>query len=128
MQLGVLTRLLSSTSLLNHSLEKDYQALSVAELLQQVKAAVCPTWYGKFVQEEKKPDPYGSTSHSTYGSSSQGGFGGYSSRGFSQPSIKQQLPHTPHECPAPGNAFHVAIQSIAQEVSGVWSGLCLKSY
>lgn len=40
MQLGALTRLLSRTSLLNHSLEKDYQALSVAGLLQEVVAAV----------------------------------------------------------------------------------------
>jgi hypothetical protein len=45
MQLGALTRLLNSTSLLHHSLEKDYQALSVRQLLEKVRAAVCPVWY-----------------------------------------------------------------------------------
>jgi hypothetical protein len=102
MQLGALTRLLSSTLLLNHSLDKDYQALSVAKLLQEVMAAECPTWYGMFVQEEKN-DHYRYT-------------------------VKQQLPHKPHECPAPGNAFNIAVSSIAQGVGQVWLGLCLKSY
>jgi len=122
MQLGALTKLLSRTSLLNHSLEKDYQALSVAQLLQEVRAAVCPTWYGMFVQEEKKPDLRGSTGYSTYHAP------GFSPSVFGQPPVKQQLPHKPHECPAPGNAFHVAIQLIAQEVSRVWFGLCVKGY
>jgi hypothetical protein len=45
MQLGALIRLLNSTSLLNHSLEKDYQALTVEQLLKEVKVAACPTWY-----------------------------------------------------------------------------------
>jgi hypothetical protein len=49
MQLGALTRLLNSTSLLHHSLEKGYQALSVRQLLEKVKAAVCPTsTYGQY--------------------------------------------------------------------------------
>jgi hypothetical protein len=49
MELGALTRLLNSTSLLHHSLEKDYQALSVRQLLEKVKAAVCPTsTYGQY--------------------------------------------------------------------------------
>jgi hypothetical protein len=45
MNLGALMILLDSTSLLHHSLEEDYKALSVEQLLKQVKAAVCPTWY-----------------------------------------------------------------------------------
>lgn len=99
MQLGALTRLLNSTSLLNHSLEKDYQALSVGQLLKEVKAAVCPTWYGMF---KKKHEPYGYHN--------------------------QQLTHTPHECPAPGNTFHVAIESIANEVGKASGGLSITNY
>jgi hypothetical protein len=44
MKIGALILLLDSTSLLHHSLEEDYEALSVEQLLKQVKAAVCPTW------------------------------------------------------------------------------------
>lgn len=47
MQLGALIRLLNSTSLLNHSMEKVYQALSVEQLLKAIEVAVCPTWYDK---------------------------------------------------------------------------------
>jgi hypothetical protein len=45
MQLGALTRLLNSTPLLNHSLEKDYRILSVGQLLGEVEAATCPAVY-----------------------------------------------------------------------------------
>ncbi|KAK5651016.1 hypothetical protein OQA88_2097 [Cercophora sp. LCS_1] len=114
MQLGAITRLLSSASLLNYSLEKDYQALSVAELLQQVTAAVCPTI---FVQEEDKPDPCSSTSRKSFRRSN-----------LSQQTIELRLPHEPHKCPAPGNAFDVAIQLIAQEVRRFLFGLSVKSY
>jgi hypothetical protein len=99
MQLGAITRLLNSTSLLNHSLGMDYQALSVGQLLKEVDAAVCPTWYGMF---EQKHEPYGY--------------------------YKQQLTHKPHECPAPGNTFHVAIKSITNEVDKASRGLSITNY
>ena len=44
MQLGALAKLLDGTSLLNHSPEKEYQALSVKQLENRVQVAVCPTW------------------------------------------------------------------------------------
>ena len=103
MQLGALTRLLNSTSLLYHSVEKDYQALSVGELLKQLETAVCPTWYGMFVQ---KQEPYNS---------------------FNQYNNKK-LTHNPHECPAPGNSFYVAISSIIAEVNGALRGLSITNY
>jgi hypothetical protein len=62
MQLGALTLLLNSTSLLSYSVEEKYQALSVRQLLDQVGAAVCPT-YGT---QEKKPSDYGYYHHQPY--------------------------------------------------------------
>ena len=115
MQLGALTRLLSSTSLLHYSPSQEYEALSVSQLLKEVEAAVCPTWYSMFVQKETKPDHY---------SSNFGGFGASAS----QPPIQQQLPHKPHECVPPGNAFRATMQSITQEVYWGWFGLSIKSY
>jgi hypothetical protein len=98
MQLGTLTQLLNSTSLLNHSLEKDYQALSVGQLLKEVEAAVCPTW----CEMSKK----------------QGSHGYYN----------QQLTHKPHECPALGNTFDFVIKSIANEVNKASRGLSITNY
>ena len=62
MQLGALTRLLNSTSLLSYSGEEEYQALSVRELLNEVGAAVCPT----YATPEKKPGDYGYYHHQPY--------------------------------------------------------------
>ncbi|KAK3986523.1 hypothetical protein QBC44DRAFT_333090 [Cladorrhinum sp. PSN332] len=100
MQLGALTRLLNSTSLLNYSPKNDYQALSVGQLLEEVKAAVCPTWYE---MPEKKPDLYGN----------------YNIR---------VPPTKPHECPPPGNAFGIQIKSIANSVNGFLRGLSITQY
>jgi len=83
MQLGALTRLLNSTSLLKFSLGEDYQALSVGEILKEVEVAVCPTWYGK---PEVKIDTF-------------------------KPHNRQVI-SKPHECPTPGNAFNLAMKSI----------------
>jgi hypothetical protein len=102
MQLGALTRLLNNTWLLNHSVEKDYQMLSVRQLLQQVEAAVCPTWYEMFVQKQE-----------VYG---------YYNQHNNKPT------HNPHECPTPGNSFHVTIKSIAKEVNGALRGLRIADY
>jgi hypothetical protein len=99
MQLGALTRLLNSTSLLHHSLEKDYQALSVGQLLKEVKAAACPTWYDSV---KNRHDYY------AY--------------------YKQQRTHKPHECPPPWNPFDVAIKSIANEVDEALKGLSITNY
>jgi len=98
MQLGTLTRLLNSTSLLNDSSWKDYRALSVAQLLAKLETAVCPTWYGMF--DIKKHQHY-------YG---------------------HQLTHNPHECPPPGSAFHVTIKSIVDEVNRALRGLKITDY
>ena len=90
MQLGALTRLLNNTSLLNFSFVEDYQALSVDELLKEVKVAICPTWYGT---PEAKPDTYGY--------------------------YNQRVTNKPHKCPAPGNAFDLAMKSIVNGVENI---------
>jgi hypothetical protein len=98
MQLGALTRLLNSTSLLHYSCKKEYQALSVMQLLNEVGAAVCPTWYGT---PETNPDTYGY--------------------------YNQRVSHKPHECPAPGNRFDVVVKSIAN-VYDLSRGLSITDY
>ncbi|KXX74011.1 hypothetical protein MMYC01_209890 [Madurella mycetomatis] len=98
MQLGAITRLLNSTSLSRYSW-LDYQALSVSQLLEEVEAAVCPTWYEK---PQTTPDTCGYYS--------------------------QRVTHKPHECPAPGNAFDVAIKSIPNGVSSLSRGLSITDY
>jgi len=98
MQLGTLTRLLNSTFLLNHSRWKDYRMLSVAQLLEKLEAAVCPTWYGMF--DTKKHQPY----------------------------YNQQLTHEPHKCLLLGNAFNVTIESIVNEVNQASQGLKITDY
>ncbi|GAB1319623.1 hypothetical protein MFIFM68171_09833 [Madurella fahalii] len=59
MQVGAVTMLLNRTDLLNHSSEKDYQALSVGELLNEVEAAVCPIWYGYHRKKQLTHEPHG---------------------------------------------------------------------
>jgi hypothetical protein len=112
MQLGALTQLLNNTSLLNHTVEKDYQTLSVGKLLEKVEAAVCPTWY-----EMQRQEPYSSN----YWNLDQP-----TNKPNKKPNNKPT--HKPHECPAPGNSFHVAIKSIAKEVDGALPGLRIGDY
>lgn len=97
MQLGAITRLLNSTSLSNYSF-RDYQTLSIGQLLNEVESAVCPTW----CEIEKKHQPFGY--------------------------YNQQSTYKPHECPAPGNNFDAIVKSIAKEVNSLSHGLSITNY